>query len=221
MKNRTVLEVCDLRTRFYTPEGIVYAVNGITYELHEGETLAVVGESGCGKSVSMLSILGLIPIPPGQIASGSAMYEDQDLLKLTESELEDVRGNKIAMIFQDPMTALNPVLTIGRQITESLRRHMDMSQEVANTRAAELLDSVGIPDAEMGERVCAFVVCAEGKPVELSEIKSFLQAKGLARFKWPERMEVVESLPKVASGHKIDKKKLKETLLPRPSSGHH
>jgi oligopeptide transport system ATP-binding protein len=147
MNNLTVLEVRNLRTRFYTPEGIVYAVNGISYELHEGETLAVVGESGCGKSVSMLSILGLIPIPPGQIASGNALYEGQDLLKLTESELENVRGNKIAMIFQDPMTALNPVLTIGRQITESLRRHMEMSQEAANVRAAELLDSVGIPDA--------------------------------------------------------------------------
>jgi oligopeptide transport system ATP-binding protein len=147
MSNPTILEVSDLRTRFHTPEGVVYAVNGISYELQEGETLAVVGESGCGKTVSMLSILGLIPIPPGQIASGSALYEDQDLLRLTESELQDVRGNKIAMIFQDPMTALNPVLTIGRQITESLRRHMGMNKEEANNRAAELLESVGIPDA--------------------------------------------------------------------------
>jgi oligopeptide transport system ATP-binding protein len=147
MEDLTILEVSDLRTRFYTPEGVVHAVNGISYELREGETLAVVGESGCGKTVSMLSILGLIPIPPGRIVSGSALYEDQDLLKLTEAELQDVRGNKIAMIFQDPMTALNPVLTIGRQITESLRRHMGMNKEQASGRAAELLQSVGIPDA--------------------------------------------------------------------------
>ena len=102
----------------------MYAVNGVSFHLDEGETLAVVGESGCGKSVTMMSILGLIAIPPGEIASGSAVYNGADLLKLTEQQLEHVRGKEIGMIFQDPMTSLNPVLTIGRQITEALRTHM-------------------------------------------------------------------------------------------------
>jgi oligopeptide transport system ATP-binding protein len=142
-----LLEVKDLRTRFHTPEGTVYAVNGISFKVDEGETLAVVGESGCGKSVSMLSILGLIPIPPGEIVSGSALYLDKDLLRLPEHELEHIRGKEIAMVFQDPMTSLNPVLTIGRQITESLTTHFRMVPEAANRRAAELLAQVGIPDA--------------------------------------------------------------------------
>ncbi len=142
-----LLEVQDLHTRFHTPEGIVYAVNGVSYRLEEGETLAVVGESGCGKSVSMMSILGLIPIPPGEIAAGSAIYRGQDLLKMSEPELERIRGKEIAMVFQDPMTSLNPVLTIGKQITESLRKHLGMNQEQATERAIELLDWVGIPDA--------------------------------------------------------------------------
>jgi oligopeptide transport system ATP-binding protein len=147
MDRPTLLSVEDLQTRFHTPEGTVYAVNGISYELHEGETLAVVGESGCGKSVSMMSILGLIPTPPGEIASGSALYRGRDLLQLSESDLEDVRGREIAMIFQDPMTALNPVLTIGRQLSETLRKHLGMDQQNADQRSAELLEGVGIPDA--------------------------------------------------------------------------
>ncbi|MBN1659910.1 MAG: ABC transporter ATP-binding protein [Anaerolineae bacterium] len=142
-----LLQVRDLRTHFHTPEGTIYAVNGISYDLREGETVAVVGESGCGKSVSMMSILGLIPIPPGEIAGGSAVYGGQDLLKLSESELEHVRGKEIAMIFQDPMTSLNPVLTIGKQITEMLHKHMAMDQERATRRAIELLEWVGISDA--------------------------------------------------------------------------
>jgi len=142
-----LLTVRDLRTHFHTPEGTIYAVNGISYDLHEGETLAVVGESGCGKSVSMMSILGLIPIPPGEIDGGSAVYKGQDLLKLSESELEHVRGKEIAMIFQDPMTSLNPVLTIGKQITEMVHKHMAMDQATATKRAVELLDWVGISDA--------------------------------------------------------------------------
>jgi oligopeptide transport system ATP-binding protein len=141
-----LLEVSDLRTRFHTPEGTVYAVNGISYTLHEGETLAVVGESGCGKSVSMMSILGLIPIPPGEIASGTALYRGRDLLKLSESDMEHIRGKEIAMVFQDPMTSLNPVLTIGKQITESLQRHTNMKLEEATDRAVQLLEWVGIPD---------------------------------------------------------------------------
>jgi oligopeptide transport system ATP-binding protein len=142
----TLLEVNNLETRFLTPEGTVYAVNGISFKLDEGETLAVVGESGCGKSVSMMSILGLIPIPPGKITQGSAVYRGIDLLKLTEAELERMRGKEIAMIFQDPMTSLNPVLTIGLQITESLRTHLGMTQEQATERAVTLLEWVGIPD---------------------------------------------------------------------------
>src|SRR4030065_2196894 len=119
----TLLEVSDLRTRFHIPEGTVYAVNGVSFSVAEGETLAVVGESGCGKSVSMLSLLRLIPIPPGEIASGNALYRGEDLFKKSESEMEHIRGKEIAMVFQDPMTSLNPVLTIGTQITETLHCH--------------------------------------------------------------------------------------------------
>jgi oligopeptide transport system ATP-binding protein len=143
----TILEVTDLKTRFDTPEGTIYAVNGISYMLKEGETLAVVGESGCGKSVSMMSILGLIPIPPGKIVSGSAIYWGRDLLQMNERELGLVRGKEIAMIFQDPMTSLNPVLTVKRQITESLQAHMGMKSKQAVERAGQLLEMVGIPDA--------------------------------------------------------------------------
>lgn len=142
-----LLKVQDLRTRFHTPEGTVYAVNGISFHLDAGETLAIVGESGCGKSVTMLSILRLIPIPPGEIVSGTAMYDGLDLLTLSETELEEIRGKEIAMIFQEPMTALNPVLTIGRQITETLLAHTSISHREAMERAASLLDGVGIPDA--------------------------------------------------------------------------
>jgi oligopeptide transport system ATP-binding protein len=144
----TLLEVADLRTRFHMPEGTVYAVNGVTFHLDEGETLAVVGESGCGKSVTMLSLLGLIPKPPGEIASGSALYNGADLLKMTEQQLEHIRGKEIGMIFQDPMTSLNPVLTIGRQITEELRTHLGMTPHQAQQRAIELLEMVGIPDPQ-------------------------------------------------------------------------
>jgi len=143
---KTLLEVTDLRTRFHTPEGTVFAVNGISFTLGEGETLGVVGESGCGKSVSMLSILGLVPRPPGEIVSGSAIYDDIDLLRASDRTLEGLRGKEIAMVFQDPMTSLNPVLTIHRQITESLRTHMGMDASQATQRAIELLEWVGIPD---------------------------------------------------------------------------
>jgi oligopeptide transport system ATP-binding protein len=141
-----LLQVTDLKTRFHTPEGTVHAVNGISFHLNEGETVAVVGESGCGKSVSMLSLLQLIPIPPGEIYSGMARYRGDDLLKKSELEMEDVRGKEISMIFQDPMTSLNPVLTIGRQLTESLRTHLGLTQEQAEKRAVEMLAQVGIPD---------------------------------------------------------------------------
>ncbi len=146
-KPAPLLKVENLCTRFHIPEGVVYAVNGISFSINEGETLAVVGESGCGKSVTMLSILGLIPIPPGEIVTGSALFRDQDLIKLSEADFEQLRGDQIAMVFQDPMTSLNPVLTIGRQITETLRTHMGISQEEADKRAIELLEQVGIPEA--------------------------------------------------------------------------
>jgi oligopeptide transport system ATP-binding protein len=142
----TLLEVTDLKTRFHTAEGTVFAVNGISFTIDQGETLAIVGESGCGKSVSMLSVLRLIPIPPGEIASGQAVYRGTDLFQKTEAEMELARGKEIAMIFQDPMTSLNPVLTIGRQITESLIRHENMDQKAAEQRTVELLDQVGIPE---------------------------------------------------------------------------
>jgi oligopeptide transport system ATP-binding protein len=142
-----LMEVKDLVTRFYTQEGIVYAVNGVSYVLNEGETLGVVGESGSGKSVHALSIMGLIPDPPGKVEGGEVIFHGRDLLKLPKDEMRLVRGAEIAMVFQDPMTSLNPVLTIGTQITEALKLHLGMGNSQAETRAAELLDMVGIPDA--------------------------------------------------------------------------
>jgi len=139
-----VLEVKDLVTRFYIPEGVVHAVNSISFHLDEGETLGIVGESGCGKSVTMLSILRLIPQPPGKIENGEAMFLGKDLLKISIPELRKVRGAEIGMIFQDPMTSLNPVLTIGKQVSEPMVEHMDMNQKQANERVIELLDLVGI-----------------------------------------------------------------------------
>jgi len=142
-----LLEVQDLRTQFHTREGIVYAVNGIRYKLDEGETLGIVGESGCGKSVSVLSLMRLIPQPPGRIVGGQALFQGRDLLKMSADEIRHVRGAQIGMVFQDPMTSLNPVLTIGRQLTEGLEVHMNMNKQQARDRAAELLGMVGIPEA--------------------------------------------------------------------------
>jgi oligopeptide transport system ATP-binding protein len=144
----TILDVRGLETTFKTPDGIVHAVNGVSFELMEGETLGVVGESGCGKSVTMLSILGLIPSPPGKIVSGSAMFGGRDLLKLSAEELRHIRGAQISMVFQDPMTSLNPVLTVGRQLTEPLMLHLAMTRKQAEERAAELLEMVNIPRAK-------------------------------------------------------------------------
>jgi oligopeptide/dipeptide ABC transporter ATP-binding protein len=142
-----LLEVNDLRTHFFTREGTVRAVDGVSFAVEKGKTLGIVGESGCGKSVTALSIMGLIPKPPAKIVSGSVMYEGRDLTKLSERALEDVRGREIAMIFQDPMTSLNPTLTIGTQITETIRRHYDVSQAQANKKAIELMEEVRIPRA--------------------------------------------------------------------------
>ena len=143
-----LLKLADLNVRFNTPEGTVYAVNGVSFDLNVGGALAIVGESGSGKSVCMMSILGLIPIPPGEISAGQALFDGRDLLTLTEKELEKVRGQQIGMIFQDPMTSLNPVLTLGRQLTEALIRHYQLTQEEAKDRAIELMQLVGIPDPE-------------------------------------------------------------------------
>jgi len=143
-----LMEVKDLRTYFHTQEGTVYAVNGISYTVDEGETLGIVGESGSGKSVQSLSILGLIPSPPGKVEAGSVIFRGRDLLKLSREDMRAVRGAEIAMIFQDPMTSLNPVLTIGRQITEALQLHLAMDKQAARRRAIELLQMVGIPGAE-------------------------------------------------------------------------
>jgi len=141
-----LLEVKNLATQFNTESGIVKAVDGVSYAINEGETLALVGESGCGKSVSALSIMRLIPNPPGKITSGQILFEGEDLLTLSDSAMRNIRGNRIAMIFQEPMTSLNPVLTIGKQITESLELHLNMSKIEANNRAGELLSLVGIAD---------------------------------------------------------------------------
>ncbi len=140
------MEVRNLTTRFNTEEGVVHAVNDISYTLHEGETLGVVGESGCGKTVHALSIMNLIPKPPGEV-EGEVIFRGRDLFKLSKNEQRLVRGAEIAMVFQDPMTSLNPVLTIGRQITEALKLHLGMDNAQARERAAELLSMVGIPSA--------------------------------------------------------------------------
>jgi oligopeptide transport system ATP-binding protein len=143
----TLLSVRNLQTQFNTEEGVVHAVDGVSYDVQEGETLGLVGESGCGKSVSALSILRLIPNPPGKIVGGEIFFEGQDILKMSEEEVRHIRGNRIAMVFQEPMTSLNPVLTIGRQLTEALELHLKMDNSQARRRAAELLEMVGIPSA--------------------------------------------------------------------------
>jgi oligopeptide transport system ATP-binding protein len=148
-----VLEVKDLVTKFYTLDGVVHAVNGVSFDLEEGETLAIVGESGSGKSVTMLSILGLIPSPPGKVEEGRAWFSSQggrhNLLEMPPAELREVRGGQIGFVFQDPMSSLNPILTVGEQIAESMTKHLDMSHEQARERVIELLTKVGIPDPHL------------------------------------------------------------------------
>ena len=142
-----LLEVKNLRTYFYTEEGVVRAVDGVTWDLEEGETLGLVGESGCGKSVTALSILRLIPRPPGRIVEGEIIFEGEDLLKISDAEMRSVRGNRIAMVFQEPMTSLNPVLTIGMQLGEAIILHLGLNRAEARARSVELLELVGIPEA--------------------------------------------------------------------------
>jgi oligopeptide/dipeptide ABC transporter ATP-binding protein len=143
-----LLSVKDLKTYFYTEEGVVKAVDGVTYDVQEGETLALVGESGCGKSVSAMSILRLIPFPPGRIVDGEVLFDGEDILKMDDTEIRRVRGNRISMVFQEPMTSLNPVLTIGKQLTESIELHLKLDKEAATARAVQLLEMVGVAEAE-------------------------------------------------------------------------
>ena len=148
MASDVLLEIRDLRTHFHTEDGIAKAVDGVSYAIHRGETLGVVGESGCGKSVTALSILRLIPDPPGKIVGGQITFDGRQLLGLTEPEMRRIRGNEIAMIFQEPMTSLNPVFTVGYQIMEAIVLHQQKSWAQARTLTIELLRQVGIPSPE-------------------------------------------------------------------------
>lgn len=147
----SLLEVKDLKTYFYTDSGVAKAVDGVTFSLDKGKTLGIVGESGCGKSVTSLSIMRLVDPATGRNEGGSIVFDDQDLLTLPEKEMRKLRGNRISMIFQEPMTSLNPVFTIGDQISESLKLHKGLDKKAARDRAIELLELVGIPEA--GKRV--------------------------------------------------------------------
>ncbi len=143
-----ILSIRDLCVQFATDDGIVHAVDGVSYDVYPGETLGVVGESGSGKSVSVMSVLGLIPQPPGRIARGEAVFKGRDLVKMSKRDLRRIRGGDVAMVFQDPMTSLNPVLKVGFQIGEAIKAHRDVSDDQAKKRAVELLELVGIPQAE-------------------------------------------------------------------------
>ncbi len=146
-----LLDVKNLKTQFFTQDGVVKAVDDVSFHIMPGETLGIVGESGCGKSITAMSIMRLIPSPPGKIVGGQILFDGEDVMKMSDEEVRSIRGNKIAMIFQDPMTSLNPVLTINRQISESLELHLGMSKSQSRARSVELLKMVGIPNAE--ERV--------------------------------------------------------------------
>ena len=143
-----LLEVNNLKTSFYTRYGIARAVDGVSFKLEKGETVGIVGESGSGKSVSCYSLLGLIACPPGRIESGSAIFNDTDLLSCTQKELREIRGNTISMVFQDPMTSLNPVFTIGYQIAEAIKLHQGLSRKTAMDKAVKMLKVVGISSPE-------------------------------------------------------------------------
>lgn len=155
-----ILEVKNLVTKFYTLDGVVNAVNGVSFDLEEGETLAIVGESGSGKSVTMMSLLGLIPMPPGKIEAGTAIFNGaegrRDLLQMPPDELRDVRGGQIGFVFQDPISTLNPILTIGEQISEILTRHKGISKSDAKGHSLKLLAQVGIPDPELRYKAFPF-----------------------------------------------------------------
>ena len=148
MKQETVLEVKNLQTYFYSSEGVAKAVDGVCFTLQKGETLGIVGESGCGKSMTSLSLLRLVPSPPGKIINGEILLNNTDILKLSDEELRKIRGNKISMIFQEPMTSLNPVLSVGEQIAESIRLHQGLSRKEAWQKAVDMIRLVGIPAPE-------------------------------------------------------------------------
>ncbi len=148
IKEERVLEVKELRTYYYTDEGVVKAVDGLSYHVKKGECVGLVGESACGKSVSAMSVLRLIPYPPGVIEGGEIVFKGEDLLQVSEERMREIRGNRIAMVFQEPTTSLNPVLTVGRQISESLELHRGMDKESARSESIKLLQLVGIPDPE-------------------------------------------------------------------------
>jgi oligopeptide/dipeptide ABC transporter ATP-binding protein len=159
MNDQRVLEIRDLKTYFFTYEGVAKAVDGVTYQLAKGEPLGVVGESGCGKSVTALSILRLIPIPPGKIVGGEILFKGKNLIDLSEEEMRKIRGNRISMIFQEPMTSLNPVFTIGNQIQETIKLHQGLSKRESLEKAIEMLRLVNIPSPER---------CVNQYPHELS-----------------------------------------------------
>ncbi len=146
VNGNTILEIDDLRTHFHTRDGVVRAVDGVSISVERGETLSIVGESGCGKSVTAMSVLRLLPIPPAKIESGRILFEGEDLLQATEERMREIRGNQISMIFQEPMTSLNPVMPVGRQIAESLELHQSLSRREAADRAVAMLDLVQIPE---------------------------------------------------------------------------
>ncbi|MGH3038303.1 MAG: ABC transporter ATP-binding protein, partial [Gaiellaceae bacterium] len=148
MAREPLLAVDDLHVQFQTSRGTVYAVNGISFEVVPGETLGIVGESGCGKSVTALAVLGLLA-GNGRVAGGTAMFDGQDLLQMKDSRLRQIRGRDMAMIFQDPMTSMNPVQRVGRQIREALETHFDLERKEADERVADLLDQVGIPSPKL------------------------------------------------------------------------
>jgi oligopeptide transport system ATP-binding protein len=148
MNEVPIMEVRDLTTRFYTDDGTVFAVNGISYNLHEGETLGIVGESGCGKSVHALSIMGLIPSPPGKVVNGTVTFRGRELLSLSHEQMRRIRGSEIAMIFQDPMTSLNPYLRVSEQMAEVLVHHRGLSKRAAIAESVRMLDAVRIPEAQ-------------------------------------------------------------------------
>ncbi len=143
-----LLEVRDLRTYFYTDDGVVKAVDGVEFEVKAGETIGIVGESGCGKSITAMSILRLIQSPPGKIVSGEILFEGEDLVKVSEKRIREIRGNSISMIFQEPMTSLNPVFTAGYQIEEILKLHQNLDEKEAREKAIEMIRMVGIPNPE-------------------------------------------------------------------------
>ena len=148
----TLLKIENLQTHFFTDEGVVKAVNGLDLSINRGETLCLVGESGCGKSVTALSVMGLIPSPPGRIVAGRIEFDRKDLLAASSAEMRGIRGNRMAMIFQEPMTSLNPVFRVGAQIAEAIRLHQGLSSRLAQAKAVEMLDQVGIPEPKRRAR---------------------------------------------------------------------